>query len=294
MNSRDMLSIVQIMTQADQRSPVCQGEVWLVGAGPGDIELLTLKALRVIQQADVVVFDRLVSEAVLALIPDKTLRIDAGKSPHHHRLKQNEINMLLVDLALKGHRVVRLKGGDPFIFGRGGEEMACCQQQGIACHIVPGITAAMGCAAASGIPLTHRNLAQSVRFITGHGANGEPDVDWSELATARQTLVFYMGIASSSVLSQQLITHGLSGSTPVAVIERGTLPQQRVLISTLNELGEMIAREHVESPALLIIGKVAGMYRPDANKPKISFLQSGLHEYIPCTNDFSEGLNSLS
>ena len=269
MNSRRMLSIVQMIAQADQRSPVRQGEVWLVGAGPGDVELLTLKALRVIQQADVVVFDRLVSDAVLALIPDKALRVDAGKSPHHHRLGQSEINMLLVDLALAGHRVVRLKGGDPFIFGRGGEEMACCQQQGIVCHVVPGITAAMGCAAASGIPLTHRNLAQSVRFITGHGVNGEPNIDWSELAAARQTLVFYMGIATSSVLSQQLIAHGLSGSTPVAVIERGTLPQQRVLTSTLDALERIIAQEHVESPALLIIGEVAGMYRPDAIRPEI-------------------------
>ncbi len=158
MKTSNMLPIAQIMALADQRSPVRRGDVWLVGAGPGDTELLTLKALRVIRQADVVVFDRLVSDAVLALAPDTALRIDVGKSPRNHRLEQHEINMLLVDLALAGHRVVRLKGGDPFIFGRGGEEMACCQQKGIVCNVVPGITAAMGCAAASGIPLTHWGL----------------------------------------------------------------------------------------------------------------------------------------
>ncbi len=284
MNTRDMLPIAQMMTLANQRSPVFRGEVWLVGAGPGDVELLTLKALRVIQQADVVVYDRLVSDAVLALIPDNALQIDAGKSPCNHRLGQNEINLLLVDLALAGHRVVRLKGGDPFIFGRGGEEMAYCQQQGIVCHIVPGITAAMGCAAASGIPLTHRHLAQSVRFVTGHGTDGEPDVDWSVLAAARQTLVFYMGIATSPVLSQRLIAHGLPGSTPVAVIERGTQPQQRVLTSTLDALGEIIAQEHVESPALLIIGDVVGMYRPIAGLPEMTFPQMDSPEYALLTN----------
>lgn len=262
MNTRDMLPIAQLMALADQRSPVRRGEVWLVGAGPGDVELLTLKALRVIQQADVVVFDRLVSDAVLALTPDNALRVDVGKSPRNHRLDQHEINMLLVDLALAGHRVVRLKGGDPFIFGRGGEEMACCQQQGIVCNVVPGITAAMGCAAATGIPLTHRNLAQSVRFVTGHGTEGEPDVDWFVLAAARQTLVFYMGIANSSVIRQRLMENGLPGSTPVAVIERGTQPRQRVLTGVLDALGKIVAEEQVESPALLIIGEVAGMYRP--------------------------------
>nr|WP_052184383.1 uroporphyrinogen-III C-methyltransferase [Rahnella aquatilis] len=261
-----MQQIAQILAGANRRNPVCRGEVWLVGAGPGDVELLTLKALRVIQQADVVVFDRLVSAPVMALIPGEALRIDAGKSTRNHTLGQEEINQLLVDLALTGHRVVRLKGGDPFVFGRGGEEMAHCQQNGVLCHIVPGITAAMGCAASSGIPLTHRNLAQSVRFVTGHGAQGEPDVDWRALAEARQTLVFYMGIAGSSNISQKLIAHGMPPEMPVAVIERGTQPEQRVFTGTLNSLENIIVANRVATPALLIIGEVAGMYRQPARQ----------------------------
>ncbi|MBK0034638.1 uroporphyrinogen-III C-methyltransferase [Erwinia sp. S43] len=258
-----MQQMATILAVGDRQQPVRAGEVWLVGAGPGDAELLTLKALRAIQQADVVVFDRLVSPPVMALIPDEALRIDVGKSMRDHTLGQDEINQLLVDLALRGHRVVRLKGGDPFVFGRGGEEMAHCQRHGVPCHIVPGITAAMGCAAASGIPLTHRDLAQSVRFVTGHGAQGEPDVDWAALASARQTLVFYMGITHSDHISQQLVAHGLPASTPVAVIERGTQPEQRVLTATLDSLAHIIAREKVKTPALLIVGEVVKMYRGD-------------------------------
>jgi uroporphyrin-III C-methyltransferase len=261
-----MQQIAQILAGANRRNPVCRGEVWLVGAGPGDVELLTLKALRVIQQADVVVFDRLVSEPVMALIPDEALRIDAGKSTRNHTLGQEEINQLLVSLALAGHRVVRLKGGDPFVFGRGGEEMAHCQQHGVRCHIVPGITAAMGCAASTGIPLTHRSLAQSVRFVTGHGAQGEPDVDWRALAEARQTLVFYMGIANSETISHQLMAHGLPGTTPVAVIERGTRPEQRVLTGRLETLADMILTGQVQTPALLIVGEVVGMYRGEGQR----------------------------
>lgn len=261
-----MQQIAQILVGAHRRNPVCRGEVWLVGAGPGDVELLTLKALRVIQQADVVVFDRLVSEPVMALIPDEALRIDAGKSTRNHTLGQEEINQLLVSLALAGHRVVRLKGGDPFVFGRGGEEMAHCQQHGVRCHIVPGITAAMGCAASTGIPLTHRSLAQSVRFVTGHGAQGEPDVDWRALAEARQTLVFYMGIANSETISHQLMAHGLPGTTPVAVIERGTRPEQRVLTGRLETLADMILTGQVQTPALLIVGEVVGMYRGEGQR----------------------------
>ena len=258
-----MQQMATILAAGDRQQPVRAGEVWLVGAGPGDAELLTLKALRAIQQADVVVFDRLVSPPVMALIPDEALRIDVGKSMRDHTLGQDEINQLLVDLAQRGHRVVRLKGGDPFVFGRGGEEMAHCQQNGVACHIVPGITAAMGCAAASGIPLTHRDLAQSVRFVTGHGAHGEPDVDWAALASARQTLVFYMGITHSDHISQRLVAHGLPASTPVAVIERGTQPEQRVLTATLDSLAYIIAHEKVKTPALLIVGEVVKMYRGD-------------------------------
>ena len=258
-----MQQMATILAAGDRQQPVRAGEVWLVGAGPGDAELLTLKALLAIQQADVVVFDRLVSPPVMALIPDEALRIDVGKSMLDHTLGQDEINQLLVDLARSGHRVVRLKGGDPFVFGRGGEEMAHCQRHGVPCHVVPGITAAMGCAAASGIPLTHRDLAQSVRFVTGHGAQGEPDVDWAALASARQTLVFYMGITHSDHISQRLVAHGLPASTPVAVIERGTQPEQRVLTATLDSLAQTIAREKVKTPALLIVGEVVKMYRGD-------------------------------
>ncbi len=259
--SLQMHQISQIIAQGNMRTPVCRGEVWLVGAGPGDVELLTLKALRVIQQANVVVFDRLVSEPVMALIPADALRIDVGKSTRNHTLGQAEINQLLVELAQAGHRVVRLKGGDPFVFGRGGEEMAHCQNHDVTCHIVPGITAAMGCAAVSGIPLTHRNLAQSVRFVTGHCAQGEQDIDWEKLTMSRQTLVFYMGIANSGNISQQLIAHGLSASTPVAVIERGTQPEQRVIIGILEKLPKLVAEHHVETPALVIVGEVVAMYR---------------------------------
>lgn len=253
--------IAQLLSLAEQQDPLSGGEVWLVGAGPGDVELLTLKALRVIQQADVVVYDRLVSAPVMALIPQGALRIDVGKAPGNHRLAQPQINQLLVDLAQSGKRVVRLKGGDPFIFGRGGEEMAHCQQHGVVCHIVPGITAAMGCAAACGIPLTHRDLAQSVRFVTGQGSQGDADIDWASLVAARQTLVFYMGLANSGMISQRLIANGLAASTPVAIIERGTQPQQRVTTGALGTLSMIIERDAIVTPALLIIGDVVSLYQ---------------------------------
>lgn len=269
-NSLLMQQLSQVLARADRLTPVENGEVWLVGAGPGDVELLTLKALRVIRQADVVVFDRLVSASVMALIPDEAMRIDVGKSARNHTLGQAEINQLLVDLARSGHRVVRLKGGDPFVFGRGGEEMACCQQHNVACHIVPGITAAMGCAAASGIPLTHRDMAQSVRFVTGHVAQGEPDIEWEKLAMEGQTLVFYMGIANSGYISQQLIAHGLSRSTPVAIIERGTQPEQRVIVGKLAGLSTLVLTHRVETPALLIIGQVVAMYKHETAKTEVT------------------------
>ncbi|MGC6386894.1 uroporphyrinogen-III C-methyltransferase [Ewingella sp. S1.OA.A_B6] len=273
-----------IFALSNRRQPVCRGEVWLVGAGPGDVELLTLKALRVIQQADVVVFDRLVSEPIMTLIPTGALRIDVGKSTRDHTLGQAEINQLLVDLAQAGHRVVRLKGGDPFVFGRGGEEMVHCQQHNVPCHIVPGITAAMGCAAASGIPLTHRDFAQSVRFVTGHCARGEADIDWATLTMASQTLVFYMGIANSGNISQQLIAHGLSASTPVAIVERGTQPEQRVITGTLDALAESVAVNRVATPALLIVGEVVGMYRSPQLAEEISAAK-GLPEAMPVSKE---------
>ncbi|MFZ4832159.1 uroporphyrinogen-III C-methyltransferase [Rouxiella sp. Mn2063] len=259
-NILSVLSQHEPLQHAACTQPVTAGEVWLVGAGPGDVELLTIKALRAISCADVVVFDRLVSAPVMALIPETALQIDAGKSTRHHTLDQGEINQLLVDMARLGHKVVRLKGGDPFIFGRGGEEMQHCQQAGIICHVVPGITAAVGCAAASGIPLTHRDIAQSVRFVTGHTRQGEPDIYWQGLAETKQTLVFYMGLTHNATLSQKLIHHGLAASTPVAIIERGTQPTQRVLIGTLSTLAMLAERHAVASPALLIIGHVVGLH----------------------------------
>ncbi|MFW0697906.1 uroporphyrinogen-III C-methyltransferase [Pantoea sp. R13S299] len=240
-----------------------QGVVWLVGAGPGDVELLTVKALRLLQRAEVVVYDRLVSEAVMAEVPESALCIDVGKQPGQHGLKQSQINQLLVDLARSGRDVIRLKGGDPFIFGRGGEEMVSLQEAGIRCEVVPGITAAVGCAAASGIPLTHRDCAQSLRLITGHGRSGEPQLDAAALSAVNQTLVFYMGLSWSASISAQLQAQGRDPETPVAIIEKGTRPDQRVLITTLGGLAETVARDQPVSPSLLVVGEVVRFYRAD-------------------------------
>ncbi len=259
-----MNTLKQLFSAADLRQPVAAGEVWLVGAGPGDVELLTLKALRVIQQADVVVYDRLVSEQIMALVPEQALCIDVGKSRGDHRLNQTQINQLLGELALAGQRVVRLKGGDPFVFGRGGEEMDSLQRAGISCHIVPGITAATGCAAAAGLPLTHRDCARSLRFITAHTRSGELLPEDSSLAAGGQTLVFYMGLSHSSRLCQHLTRLGLAGETPLAIIENGTRPEQRLLIATLNTLPELLARYQPQSPGLLIVGEVVNYCRMPA------------------------------
>ncbi|MEH0873925.1 uroporphyrinogen-III C-methyltransferase [Pectobacterium cacticida] len=259
-----MMAIQAILAQGARHQPVLGGEIWLVGAGPGDAELLTLKALRAIQQADVVVYDRLVSAEIMDVVPEQALCIDVGKTRGCHRLSQDKINHLLVELAQAGQRVIRLKGGDPFIFGRGGEEMAYAQQAGIVCHVVPGITAATGCAAAVGLPLTHRACAQSVRFVTGHAQHGEPQLDWPTLADPQQTLVFYMGLGHSSRLCQRLIEHGLSGQTPVAIIERGTQPDQRLLAATLATLPTLLARYQPQSPSLLVVGEVVRFCRDAA------------------------------
>ncbi|WES88839.1 uroporphyrinogen-III C-methyltransferase [Dickeya fangzhongdai] len=253
-----------LMAQGHQRQPLLAGDVWLVGAGPGDAELLTIKALRAIQQADVVVHDRLVSADIMTLVQPETLRIDVGKQQGHHALPQPQINQLLMELAQAGQRVVRLKGGDPFIFGRGGEEMDYLQQQGVTCHVVPGITAATGCAAAVGLPLTHRDCAQSVRFITGHARDGEPQLDWETLGAGQQTLVFYMGLSHASRLCQKLIAHGLPASTPLAIIERGTQPEQRLLTATLATLPTLMARYQPQSPSLLVVGEVVRFSRHPA------------------------------
>ncbi|WP_016614033.1 siroheme synthase CysG [Yersinia pestis] len=234
------------------------GEVALVGAGPGDAGLLTLRGLQVMQQADVVLYDHLVSPEVLDLVRRDAERICVGKRAGAHSVTQEATNQLLVTLAQQGKRVVRLKGGDPFIFGRGGEELQVVAQAGIPFQVVPGVTAAAGGAAYAGIPLTHRDHAQSVTFITGHCRPDGDDLDWQTLARGRQTLAIYMGTVKAAAISQQLIAHGRSSTTPVAVIGRGTRVDQQVLIGTLAQL-ESLAQQ-APTPALLVIGEVVNLH----------------------------------
>jgi uroporphyrin-III C-methyltransferase/precorrin-2 dehydrogenase/sirohydrochlorin ferrochelatase len=234
-----------------------RGSVAIVGAGPGDPELLTLKALRALQDADVVVYDRLVAPEILDLARRDARRLYVGKAKARHSRTQDQINAMLLAEARAGRRVVRLKGGDPFVFGRGGEERAYLLRHGVDVRVVPGITAATGCAAAAGIPLTHRAVAQAVTFLTGHGAAGEPDLDWAGLAARRETLVIYMGVSTAGTIARRLIEHGLAGSTPVAVVENGTLASQRVIAGRLDGLGALIERQAVTGPALIVVGEVA-------------------------------------
>lgn len=236
------------------------GVVHIVGAGPGDPELLTVKTLRLIQQADIVYHDRLVSPEILGLIRRDAARVSVGKEASNHSVPQAEIETMLIASAREGKRVVRLKGGDPFVFGRGGEELASLQAEGIEAHIVPGISSALGCAASAGVPLTHRDHAQAVTFVTGHAkAGGVPELNWPSLAAVNQTVVVFMGLGMSAGIAENLIRAGRAPSTPVAIIENGTQPSERRIFGQLRELSALIARNDVSSPALLIIGEVAGL-----------------------------------
>lgn len=239
-----------------------RGQVFLVGAGPGDPDLLTVKALRLLQTADVIVHDALVSDEILDLARRDADRIYVGKRRDNHARTQDEINALLIRLVQDGKSVVRLKGGDPFMFGRGGEEMEALAESGIACHVVPGITAAMGCAASAGIPLTHRDHAQSCIFVTGHAKDakdGPPDLDWASLARTNQTLAIYMGLNTLSETARALIAHGLPSETPAAVIEKGTTPSERVIKGMIGDLAGRVAAADASGPALVIVGNVVGL-----------------------------------
>jgi len=236
------------------------GKVWLVGAGPGDPDLLTLKAARLIAAADAIVYDHLVGEGVRALFPDWARQIYVGKKAAKHTLKQEEINRLLVDLAREGLAVVRLKGGDPFIFGRGGEELEILHAAGIPFEVVPGVTAAAGCAAYAGFPLTHRDHAQSVTFVTGHLKDHTIDLDWPTLARPGQTVVFYMGVGGAPEICRQMIAHGLPPETPAAIVRRGTLPDQQTLLATLACLPRRLAESAIKPPALIVVGTVVGLH----------------------------------
>lgn len=244
-----------------------KGQVYLVGAGPGDPDLLTIKALRIMQLADVIVHDQLVTDEIMALCRKDAEFISVGKKASQHTLPQAQINLLLVKLAQQGKVVCRLKGGDPYIFGRGGEEAETLVEQGIDYHVVPGITAAAACAASAGIPLTHRACAQSLQFVTGHCKNDDgvagvdsEQPDWQAMAQANQTLVIYMGVIRSQIIQARLIHHGRSPLTPVAIIENGSRPNQRVVTGQLHQLASLAQQHHIGSPALIIVGEVARLH----------------------------------
>lgn len=243
-----------------QCGAVKTGRVAIVGAGPGDPDLLTVKAARLIAMADVLVYDHLVSDAILDLAPTSCRCIYVGKESSTHTLPQESINQLLVDLAANGSFVVRLKGGDPFIFGRGGEELETLAASHVPFEVVPGITAASGCAAYSGFPLTHRDHAQAVTFVTGHLKDNSLNLDWPALARPHQTVVFYMGIGAAKQICQQMMVNGLPATTPAAVVRNGTLPTQTTLLATLESLPQRIAETGIKPPALIVIGSVVQLH----------------------------------
>lgn len=239
------------------KSYLKSGEVALVGSGPGDAELLTIRAMRFIEQAEIAIYDRLVSEEILALLPEDCERFYVGKEQAKHCVPQDKINQILVEQAKLGKRVLRLKGGDPFIFGRGGEEAEYMLERGVSCHICPGITAASGCTTYAGIPLTHRGVAQGCTFITGHiQNNGQLNLPWQSLSCATQTVVFYMGINTLPKITEQLIKHGRSANTPAALIRKGTQPEQKTYRGTIGNLAALVEEHNITPPTLIVIGDV--------------------------------------
>jgi len=263
--------VSHVEVKESQQDKAVEGKVFLVGAGPGDPELLTLKAYRLLQSADVVLYDSLISDGILALIGTQANLIHVGKRAKCHIASQSKINQLLVDHAKQGLMVVRLKGGDPFIFGRGGEELQELVKHQIKFEVIPGITAASGCTSYAGIPLTHREYAQSVRLITAHQKEQET-INWQSLAIEKQTLVFYMGLLRNKVISESLIKHGLPAKTPVAVVENGTRKEQRVLIGKIENLSELVEKNSIQMPALIIVGEVVSL------ASELSWFNSNTHE----------------
>ncbi len=251
--------LVKLISEASS-NPGYHGEVYLVGAGPGDPDLLTFKALRLMQKCDVVVYDRLVSKPILELVRRDAEKIYAGKASANHSLSQENINQLLIRLAKEGKSVLRLKGGDPFIFGRGGEEISELIDENIDFQVVPGITAASGCASYAGIPLTHRDYSQACIFVTGHRKNNTDELNWEMLSHASQTVVFYMGLDNVSHICKSLKAYGRAESTPAALIEKGTTSVQRVLIGNLNSLPDIVESNEVHAPTLIIVGEVVNLH----------------------------------
>lgn len=258
---REALAETELAERLASDKPVAGGgEVYLVGAGPGDPDLLTFKALRLMQKADVVLYDRLVAPEIVDLCRRDAERIYVGKARSDHAVPQQDINQRLVDLALEGKKVLRLKGGDPFIFGRGGEEIELLAQNNVPFQVVPGITAASGCASYAGIPLTHRDYAQSVRFVTGHLRDGTTNLPWQELVHPTQTVVFYMGLVGLPAICTQLIAHGRAPSTPIALIQQGTTRHQRVLTGTLADMEQRVVGAGIKPPTLIIVGEVVQLH----------------------------------
>lgn len=256
---KDRVKTLLLPGRTTATDPQAGGEVYLVGAGPGDPDLLTVKALRLLREADVVLHDRLVSEPIMELINEHADIIHVGKARSNHSVPQDRINDMLVEYARDGKRVVRLKGGDPFIFGRGGEEIERLAEYGIPFQVIPGITAAQGCSTYAGIPLTHRDHAQSVRFITGHLKDDSTDLPWQDFVQNRQTLVFYMGLMGLPVITRQLIAHGMAAETPCALISKATMPEQMVVCATLGSIVEAVEEAGARAPTIIIVGDVVNL-----------------------------------